>query len=117
MSELRVTGPRVLNRAKILCPVDTGRLRASLKGKLGRTWTLRPQYTIESNVEYAVYVNDGTRPHRITPKRAGGVLRFTVGNRVVYARYVNHPGTAAKPFLDRALREATAGRDYTIREG
>lgn len=114
MSELRVQGPRVVNRAKILCPVDTGRLRASIRGEARRTWTLRPEYRIWSDVEYAPYVNDGTRPHRINA-RAGGVLRFNVGGRTVYARYVNHPGTRAKPFLDRALREIATPRGYSVR--
>lgn len=54
----------------------------------------------------AIYVLNGTRPHRISPRRPGGVLRFTVGGRVVYAKYVNHPGTKAQPFLQEALRAA-----------
>lgn len=115
MSELRRVGPQVVNRAKILCPVDTGRLRASIQGEARRTWTLRPQFTVFSNVEYAPFVNDGTRPHVIRPKNKQ-VLRFTVGNQVVFAKVVNHPGTRARPFLDRAVREVTAGRGYTIRE-
>lgn len=115
MSELRRVGPMVVNRAKILCPVDTGRLRASIQGEARRTWTLRPQFTVFSNVEYAPMVNDGTRPHVIRPKNAQA-LRFVVGGRVVYARVVHHPGTRARPFLDRAVREVTAGRGYTVRE-
>jgi hypothetical protein len=54
----------------------------------------------------ALYVTGGTRPHRIQPRRRGGVLRFTVGGRVVYARYVNHPGTRPNDFLRQALRAA-----------
>ena len=115
LSELRVVGPMVVNRAKVLCPVDTGRLRASIRGQAQRTWTLRPRFVVGSDVEYAEYVHDGTRPHRI-PARPGGVLRFVMDGRVVYARYVQHPGTTAKPFLDRAMREVTAGRGYRITE-
>lgn len=80
-----------------------------------RTFTLRPQVTIGSDVEYAALVNDGTRPHVIRPRRADGVLRFRVGGRVVYARVVNHPGTRARPFLDRALREVASSRGYSFR--
>lgn len=54
----------------------------------------------------ALYVVGGTRPHRIEPRRPGGVLRFTVGGRVVYARYVMHPGTRPNDFLRQALRAA-----------
>lgn len=113
MRELENTGRRVVNRAKTLCPVDTGRLRASIKGKASRTWTLRPQFTVSSNVDYAQMVHDGTRPHIIRP-RTKQVLKFNVGGQVVFAKVVHHPGTRARPFLDRALAEETAGRNYRI---
>ena len=54
----------------------------------------------------ALYVTGGTRPHRIVPRRPGGVLRFTVGGQVVYARYVNPPGTKPNRFLIEAWRAA-----------
>jgi len=106
---------QVVNRAKILCPVDTGRLRASIKSKRSRFFTLRPKVTVYSNVDYAGFVNDGTRPHIIRPRRAKA-LRFRVGGRIVYARVVNHPGTRARPFLDRALEEIARPRGYRIHE-
>lgn len=111
--ELSNTGRQVLNRAKVLAPVDTGRLRASGSGRLNRLFSLRPRYTITFNVDYAAAVNDGTRPHTIRPRNAQA-LRFRVGNRVVFARVVHHPGTRPRPFLDRALREVAAPRGYTI---
>lgn len=115
MRELRVVAPQVVNRAKILAPVDTGRLRAAIgPPQYSRTLTFRAQATINVNVDYAKFVHDGTRPHIIRPRRAQA-LRFTVGSQVVYARVVRHPGTRARPFLDRALREVIAGRGYRIR--
>lgn len=113
LRELENTGRRVVNRAKILCPVDTGRLRASIKGRTSRTWTLRPQFTISTNVDYAEMVQNGTRPHTIRP-RTKQVLKFNVGGQTVFAKVVHHPGTRARPFLDRALAEETAGRGYRI---
>ena len=115
LGELRTAGQQVINRAKILAPVDTGRLRAAIKGKPKRSWTLRPRFEITCNVDYASFVHDGARPHVIRP-RSASVLRFRIGGRVVYARVVNHPGTAPRPFLDRALREITAPRGYSVRE-
>lgn len=107
----------VVNRAKVLAPVDTGRLRASIgPATYSRTWTLRPQATIAVGVDYAGYVHDGTRPHTIRPRQAQA-LRFVVGGRVVYARVVHHPGTRARPFLDRALQQIAASRGYRITEG
>lgn len=111
--ELTEAGRRVVNRAKILAPVDTGRLRASIRMDPPRLFTLRPSVTIGSDVEYAGFVNDGTRPHIIRPKNKQ-VLRFVVGGRVVYAKVVHHPGTRPRPFLDRALREVARPRGYDI---
>lgn len=61
---------------------------------------------ISVNHRAAIYVTAGTRPHMIRPRRPGGVLRFTVGGRVVYAKYVMHPGTKPNSFLKDALRAA-----------
>lgn len=115
-AELETASRQVVNRAKVLAPVDTGRLRASIRVEARRTFTLRTVFTIGSDVEYAAMVNDGTRPHLIRPRNKQ-VLRFQVGGRVVYARVVHHPGTKARPFLDRALREVAAARGYSFRQG
>jgi len=53
-----------------------------------------------------LYVHNGTRPHIIRPRRRGGVLRFRINGRIVYARFVNHPGYRGDDFLTRALRNA-----------
>lgn len=113
--ELDTTSRQVVNRAKILAPVDTGRLRASIRVESRRLFTLRSVYTIGSDVSYAPYVHDGTRPHVIRPKSPGGTLRFRMGGRVVYAKVVNHPGTRARPFLDDAVRQIAGGKGYDIR--
>ena len=51
---------QVVNRAKILCPVDTGRLRDSITWELG-VMGLLPVARVGTNVEYARYVELGTR--------------------------------------------------------
>jgi hypothetical protein len=101
---LRQRAPQVLNRARILAPVDTGRLRSSGKIQYSGFFSFRPKATIVFDVDYAEAVHNGTRRHRI-PARPGGVLRFVWNGRVTYARFVNHPGTKPNPFLDRAVRE------------
>lgn len=105
----------VVNRAKVLCPVDTGRLRASIRVERRSFLGLRLRWTVGSDVEYAAYVNDGTRPHKITAKNAKA-LRFRWKGQTVIVRSVQHPGTKAKPFLDRALREVAAQRGYDLRQ-
>lgn len=105
-----------MNRAKTLAPVDTGRLRASIRIEARRTFTLRSVYTIGSDLDYAPMVHDGTRPHIIRP-RTKQALKFRVGGRTVFATIVHHPGTRARPFLDRALREVAASRGYSFRRG
>lgn len=83
-------------------------------GNTGRTIKLGEVTSESVTVEAsgaAVYLEHGTRPHIIRPRR-GKALRFAVGsaNRrltgtprngapVVFARFVRHPGTKAQPFL------------------
>lgn len=106
---------KVQNRAKVLAPVDTGRLRASIRIK--RTLTFRgPSAIVGTDVEYAPHVEYGTQPHVIRPVHRKA-LRFKVGNRVVFAKFVNHPGTKAKPFLSRALREVAQQEGWRYRRG
>ena len=115
-AELREASRQVVNRAKVLAPVRTGRLRSSIRAEPPRIFSLRGSVTVGSDLEYAAMVNDGTRPHVIRP-RAKQVLRFQVGGRTVFAKVVNHPGTKPNPFLDRALREVAAARGYSFRQG
>lgn len=100
-----------MNRAKILTPVDTGRLRSSIKSVIS-TYRAR----VETNVKYAPYVHDGTRPHVIRPRRRRA-LKFNVGGQVVFAQSVNHPGTRSRPFLTRALRQIARQRGWDYRPG
>lgn len=114
-SEIAIGARQISNRAKILTPVDTGRLRASIHYTISHSGN--PSATVYTNVNYAPYVHDGTRPHVIRPRRRGGALRFRVGGAIVYAREVHHPGTAARPFLTRALREVSLQRGWRYRPG
>jgi hypothetical protein len=101
---LRLRAPQVLNRARILAPVDTGRLRSSGEIVYSSFFGFRPKATIVFRVDYAEAVHNGTRPHIIRPRNAQA-LRFRINGRIVYAKVVMHPGTRGKPFLDRAVRE------------
>jgi len=85
-------------------PVDEGRLAGS--------WNLSGSglsYRISTSVEYAEMVHEGTAPHVILPRTPGGVLVFQSNGRTVFAKRVNHPGTPANPYAERAI-DATRSR-------
>jgi hypothetical protein len=104
---------QVRARAQVLAPVDTGRLRGSLK--IQKKLTFRgPTYTVYTNVKYAPYVENGTPPHKIRPKTKKA-LKFKIGGRTVFAKVVNHPGTKPRPFLARAVREVGIRNGYDVR--
>ncbi len=58
--------------AKILSPVDTGRLRASIATSLGIA-NKGIQSVVQTNVNYAVYVHEGTRFMKGRPFMQQGV--------------------------------------------
>lgn len=104
-------------RAVALCPVDEGRLRASIDHEIGRDE--HGLYgRVGTDVEYALLVERGTgvfeeavpgvkpsanKGRRITAK-GGGVLRFEVGGQVLYRRSI--AGMRPQPFLRPALDAA-----------
>jgi hypothetical protein len=54
--------------------------------------------------EHAVFVSKGTAPHIIRPKTADRlVFYWPKAGKVVHAKQVNHPGTAANPYMEEAL--------------
>lgn len=80
-------------------PVDTGNLRRSVqhftKGSKEAGVSAR-------GAKYWVDIEYGTAPHVITPKKSKA-LRFQIGKDEVYAKKVQHPGTAPNPFVKRAV--------------
>lgn len=104
--QMMTYGRRVESRGKAYCPVDTGRLRASIRTAHEVTAD-GVVVTVGTNVKYSSYVHNGTGiygpEHRpITPKTAS-VLRFKPKGspKFVYAQSVK--GMRARPFLKRAL--------------
>lgn len=103
---------QVQNEARRLCPVDTGRLRASInfsiiEGASPETTVCR----VGTNVEYAYWVETGTGlygPHSspVVPAHASH-LAFTIGGRKVFVKSVR--GREATPFLAPALLAITGG--------
>ena len=70
---------------------------------------------IESNKVYLVnirfgdivkFLEDGTKPHVIRPRRAKA-LRFELGDKIVFAKKVHHPGIKARKFIQKTLNDKT----------
>lgn len=81
------------------------------------------------------YVDEGTEPHRIEPKKPGGRLIFNVpyqartapiakenagsgtsGNQVVSSYGVDHPGSKARLFVDTSMAQAEDEMDMRVSE-
>jgi hypothetical protein len=134
------TTRRVLTRGEILSPTDTGNMRAShsMTMRVARTSVTG---RVEVAAKYAVFVHGGTQPHNITANRAnalafrwgrmGGVrtvvpkkaltkgptgLRKSKKGVVFYIAkgYVRHPGTKARPWLFKALKEVATLEGFKV---
>jgi HK97 gp10 family phage protein len=99
---LEESAKMVFEEVKNRAPVKTGRLRESIS--LIKVNDLH--YVVGSPLEYAVFVERGTRPHIIRPKRARA-LRFVVGGETVFAARVVQPsrgGLVITPKRRKALK-------------
>ena len=109
-----------VSHAKELVPRQTGNLGRTIR--LGNVTAESAQIIAggQYGVGYAQFVEFGTRAHVIVPRRKkalawGGNRRLSGSLRsgskaTSFAMRVNHPGTAAKPYLrpaaEKAVREA-----------
>jgi hypothetical protein len=107
---------QTLNRSQALCPVDTGNLRATGQSNV-TTAGLVVVGEVVYTADYAAAVHNGRRALTIRSTRPGGMLRFLVGGRTVYARQVHQPARAGRPFLATALREVAAQEGFSVSIG
>lgn len=103
---------RIANQARVNVPVDTGRLGRSIREMPQMYTPFHVDGGVEAgggaeNVHYAVYVHEGTRPHRIVARRAQ-FLHFWWQGREQFRKSVWHPGTRARPFLRNAGRQVAS---------
>lgn len=104
---------RTFNRSQILCPVDTGNLRASGGMKVGGRGSMVVGQ-VEYTARYAAAVHEGRRALTIRAK-GGGYLKFVVDGRTVFARSVRQPARRGRPFLRTALLEVAAQEGIVVR--
>ncbi|MEM2922519.1 MAG: hypothetical protein QXF26_09425 [Candidatus Bathyarchaeia archaeon] len=90
----------IWEKAREYAPVRTGFLSEHIvkEVEVGRGRVI-------SQAPYSAYVEFGTRPHIIRPRRARA-LRFEIGGEVIFARYVRHPGARGQFYMRRALEDA-----------
>ena len=132
------TTRRTLNRAEVLSPVDTGAMRA---GHLMTMQVSRTRCTgrVVVTADYAEYVHNGTVAHDIRARRAkalvftwakvGGArtvvplkgrgptgLRKTKDGVIFYISkgFVRHPGTKARPWLYKALKDTATLENFEV---
>lgn len=92
---------RFQNELMIKAPVDTGRLRNSIKVEN------TPNGLIISLVDYAKWVEFGSLPHIIEPKDKKA-LKFKKGKKDVFAKKVRHPGNRPNPWIRNTIRNKLA---------
>lgn len=94
-------------KARQRAPVRTGALKSSIRMTRGADG-IPTAVEITANIEYALAVHQGSRPHVISARDAL-VLRFpSKSGTIIYAPRVNHPGNKPNPFLWDALLDVVA---------
>lgn len=103
---------KVLNRSKVLTPVDTGNLRAShqFKIKNGATKITGEVFT---RVKYARAVHDGRRATIIRPKTKQA-LAFHWHGQPMVRKWVSQPARRGRPWMRDALREVAGSEGYKM---
>ncbi len=101
-------------------PHKTGKLRNSttfqVLGHAGdQRLEVRQNARTPAGKFYGHLVREGTRPHIIRPKNAKA-LRFQIGNKIVFAKQVRHPGTQPNRYHIRAYDQVRGEVNKLMRE-
>ena len=83
--------------AKKETPVDNWILRKSIKYAVHNDYAV-----VYSNLFYAPFVHEWTRPHLIRPVKKKSLFRIDE-NWEHFAKLVHHPGSKENPFFTRAV--------------
>lgn len=108
---MRVT-LKVLNRARVKTPVDTGNLRASHQFKLTKA-AAGPTGEVYTMVKYALPLHEGRRAVTIHPKTKQA-LAFRWHGRQFVRKSVTQPARRGRPWLRDALAEVAAAEGYRM---
>ena len=103
---------KTLNRAKVLCPVDEGTLRASHQFRLTQGAN-SVKGEVFTKVKYALAVHEGRRALTIYPKNKQA-LAFRWHGQQMVRKSVHQPARRGRPWLRDALREVAAQEGYKM---
>lgn len=103
---------KVLNRSKVMTPVDTGNLRASHQFKIKNAGS-KVTGEVFTKVKYALAVHEGRRPVVIYP-RSKQALAFHWHGQPMVRKWVSQPARKGRPWMRDALREVAAGEGYKM---
>lgn len=103
---------KVFNRAKVMCPVDNGNLRAGHQFKLKATET-KQVGEVANRVKYALAVHEGRRAVVIRPKKKKA-LAFVWHGQPMVRKWVVQPARTGRPWLRDALREVASQEGYKM---
>jgi hypothetical protein len=108
---MRVT-IKVLNRARVQTPVDTGNLRAGHAFKLTKAST-KVTGEVYNNIKYALPVHEGRGAVTIYPKTKQA-LAFRWHGRQMVRKSVTQPARRGRPWLRDSLIEVAAREGYRV---
>lgn len=91
-------GSEIVSDAKDIAPYKTGNLESDIQVWDDNISNLEIEIGNSKLASYAVFVHDGTKAHEIRPKNKKA-LKTPFGPR----KKVNHPGTKANPYLQKAV--------------
>lgn len=113
--EVVKTTLKVLNRARVKTPVDTGNLRSSHQFKI-KNGAEKITGEVFTNVKYALAVHEGRRAVTIYPTNKQA-LAFRWHGQQMVRKSVHQPARRGRPWLADALREVAASEGWKMQSG
>ena len=92
---------KVIDEGRAFTP-RTGHLQQSIRVDLSNVNEGKAE--IVADASYAPFVEFGTKPHVIKPKRRQ-TLRWATEEGYIFAKLVRHPGSKPYPFFRKAIEE------------
>lgn len=103
---------KVLNRSRVLTPVNTGNLRASHQFKI-KNGANKITGEVFTKVKYALPVHEGRRAITIRPT-SKQALAFRWHGQPMVRKWVHQPARRGRPWLRDALREVAASEGWKM---